>query len=220
MSGNKYTVVLPIAYGPYGEDCLATCKLDNILVVDNTVNNIGVMKSHNLGVDKMLEDGSDWLIILSAAIRFGEPGGMDFTDQLATADELVVEAAQVFGWHLIAFRREVIETVGRWDENFSPYGFDDLDYSWRFQKSYQFNPDIPLWTKKYLDCTDMGMAHSIQLAGVWGDPIPLMQYYRRKWGGLTGEERYDHPFNDPTKPISYWPDEDSPLSVKIHKENQ
>ena len=75
-----YVCVLPYAYKPYYDEFIKTCKIprENILFIDNTTDNIGIMKSHNKGVEFIREKGADWLIVMSACLRFGEAGGMDF----------------------------------------------------------------------------------------------------------------------------------------------
>ncbi len=202
----KYTVVLPFVHNPYKDECLATSKLDNVLLVDNTDINLGIMKSHNLGIDKMRADNSDWLIILSAAVRFGEPGGLDFIAEIEKrSNDLAVEAMPVFGWHLIAFNKKTIEKVGCWDENFTPYGYDDLDYSWRIQLAFALLDKGPKWTKVKIDVTDMGMAHSIHIGKIkTQNEQKLRKYYLKKWGGIP-QPVYKHPFNDPKNKINYWP---------------
>lgn len=204
----RYTVVLPYIVQHYMQECMATCKLDNVLLIDNTKDNFGIMKSHNIGIDKMREDNSDWLIVLSAAIRFGKPGGLDFIEQIEkNKDHLALEAAGVFGWHLIAFSRELIEKVGRWDENFTPYGFDDLDFSWRIQLAYEMEMGRQLWIKVPVDLTDMGMAHSVHLGKVRTVTNDLIDYYRSKWGVHPGDDHtkaFKTPYNDHTYSVDYW----------------
>lgn len=207
----RYTVCLPYVYEPYFKECLKTCKFDedSMLIIDNTKDNIGIMKSHNRGIEKMKKDNSDWLIILSAAVRFGEPGGLDFIEALEDhPDHLAIEAADVFGWHVIAFSRRLIEKVGEWDENFSPYGYDDLDYSWRIQKAFGLNDRSQLWEKVYIDVKDTTMAHSLKLGGVTTKNEKLRAYYVKKWGVLP-EDNHDHayhrPFNNDDNDIGYWP---------------
>lgn len=206
----KYVVCLPYVYEPYYRACMKTCKLDNVLAVNNTVDNIGIMASHNKGIDKMLAEDADWLIILSAAIRFGEPGGLDFIEQLeAHPDHIALEAIDVYGWHLIAFSRRLIEKVGRWDENFTPYGYDDLDYSWRIQLAFELDYRTQLWEKVPVDCKDMGMAHSIKKGKITSDNDKLRQYYFEKWGIMPEDDHdgaYKKPFNGEFNPIAYWPD--------------
>lgn len=230
----RYVVVLPYVYEPYFEACVATVKIprENILLVDNTKTNLGIMRSHNLGVERMFETGADWLIIMSAAIRFGERGGLDFIEVLEQhPDHHVIHGATanvigglqqkpegadqingVWGWHLTAFHRSVFETIGVWDESFSPYGGDDIDLSLRIRKGIK---DV-VWNTYPVDVTDTTMSHSINLGGVKSAFPPRDSYMRRKWGRGTGDwqnDGYEHPFNDPTKPLSYWPRPDDPLSI-------
>ena len=72
----KYVAVMPYRVQDWADACLATCRLDPLLLVDNTVHNLGIMQSHNLGVDLIREQDADWLIILSAAVlrRTGRAG--------------------------------------------------------------------------------------------------------------------------------------------------
>src|ERR1039458_9355829 len=81
----KFVGVMPYVFLPYYHDCVATMHpdfKDNVLFVDNTVDNKGIMWGHNQGVLKMYEEDADWLVVISAGIRFGAPGGLDFVEQL------------------------------------------------------------------------------------------------------------------------------------------
>lgn len=211
----KYVVVLPWVYEPYMQDCLASCKLDNILLVDNTVTNLGVSRSWNLGIDKLQSEKADWLIVLSASVRFGQHGGLDFIEQLEHYQHktLAVEATGLFGWHLVAFSRECIHRVGRFDENMFPGYYADLDYLVRFQRYFNEDfaftpPPTQKWRQVGVDATDMGMAHGLKLGGVTGDADPIIDYFRKKWGRHPDhpyDETYDHPFDSAANPIGFWP---------------
>ncbi len=216
----KYVAVVPYTVRSVMSEFMATCKLENVLEVDNTINNIGCMASHNLGVDKMYETESDWLIIISPAIRFGEPGGLDFVEKLKNTSYKIVESMGVFGWHLIAFHKDVIDKVGKWDTNFTPYGYDDLDFSIRIQKAFPFAfsndkkfsvnaNNFPLWTKELVDVKDTIMGHSFKLSKINTDDPHHRKYYEEKWGQVpgTGEHllnTYDHPFNNSNYDINYF----------------
>src|ERR1039458_2644476 len=85
----KYVIVLPYAYGPYAIDCFETFDVkltENCVAVDNTGagghENFGVAGSWNIGIDRLREIDGDWLIVMSAAIRFGEAGGLDMIQQI------------------------------------------------------------------------------------------------------------------------------------------
>lgn len=206
----KYVVVLPYRVQRFRDACMETCKFENVLEIDNTGRNLGIMASHNLGIDKMYEEDADWLIIMSAAVRFGEKGGLDFIEALKTTHCKVLEAAPVYGWHLIAFHKSVIDKVGGWDTNFTPYGYDDLDYSLRIRKAFANDPDFK-WEKVVIDIKDTIMGHSIRLGDVPVNDAVLMDYYNRKWGKYpgTGEDAsntYPTPFNDPNLDLKFFTD--------------
>jgi hypothetical protein len=116
----------------------------------------------------------------------------------------------------MAFRRDVIDAAGGWDENFSPYGYDDLDYSIRIKKAI---PDVR-WEKIKFDVSDTIMGHSIKLGGVRSNDNILHQYFFNKWGHYPGgghptEEYYDTPFNLPNVDIKYFPLEDDANHVSF-----
>lgn len=216
----KYVAVVPYTVQSVMDEFMETCKLENVLKIDNTVNNIGCMASHNLGVDKMYETESDWLIVISPAIRFGSAGGLDFVEKLKNTQHKIVESMGVFGWHLIAFHKDVIDKVGKWDTNFTPYGYDDLDFSIRIQKAFPFAfsndekfsvnaNNFPLWTKELVDVKDTIMGHSMKLNKINTDDPHHRSYYEKKWGAVpgTGEHllnTYEFPFNDPKNDITYF----------------
>lgn len=224
----KWVGVLPWTYRPYYEACVGTMHPDfrkHVLEIDNEGDkNIGIMKAHNMGIDFMKEQGADWLIVMSAAIRFGKKGGLDFAQILLDhPDYYVIHAATpnviggkqqtkpnggkngVFGWHLTAFNKDVLENIGRWDENFTPYGYDDIDLSIRIQKHYKGKPG---WDTFPCDVHDTTMGHSINLGGVTSDDQWKIDYFKRKWGRYHGEWQvptYDHPFDNPENSLAYWP---------------
>lgn len=228
----KYVAVIPYTYRPFFDEFMATCKLpkENLLIIDNSSpeKNIGVMASHNRGIDFMKEQGADWLIVISPAIRFGEQGGLDFVKILEDhPDYHVIHGAsanveggqqanpdggggvnKVFGWHLMGIHRRVFEAIGRYDENFTPYGFDDIDLSLRIRKYFKGST---LWDTYPCDVTDTRMSHSLHFVPeVVGEAAsaPRIAYFVEKWGRHPGAYQWDgweHPFNNPEHGLHYWP---------------
>ena len=204
----SYVAVHPFVWPPYADAMRATCKLD-LFDIDNTVNNRGHSASVNMGIDRMKRDDADWLIVVGSSVRFGAPGGLDLVDVLSATTEPVIEAAPVFGWHLMAFHRRVIEDLGYWDTNLDPYGSNDQDYSLRFQRFYGVDgTQTRLWPLVAVDGTDTTMAHGVTLAGLESPAAPRSDYFKRKWGVRPGDRTggaFGHPFNDPANPVSYFP---------------
>jgi len=202
----RYTLVMPWIVEHHKTECLNTCKLD-VLDVDNSHTNRGFPRSVNIGIDHMASNHSDWLIIMSSAVRFGKPGGQDFIQALEQhPNHQLIEATPVYGWHLIAFSRDTIETCGRWDENLFPTGWDDIDYSIRIQQVFDLK--APISTKARIDVSDTGMAHAVLEGGVTYDGPAIAAYFVRKWGrdpNAWETPAYAYPFNNPNHDIGYWP---------------
>lgn len=227
----SYTLVLPFAYRLYYDECIATLKLPVIggdmayvLPVDNTIENRGVAESWNMGIDKLREINGQWLIVMSAAIRLGENGGIDIIEQLEKHPEAhmihfarkeVLEQPFVrgkgpsydegnLGWHLTAIRRDVIEDVGYFDPNFTA-GFEDLDYDLRVNKHY----GDPKWLILPVDAHGTTMNHGIKLGGVKAPAEPAIAYFSTKWGvhpsALKQLGSYDYPFDNSHNDIKFFP---------------
>ena len=236
----KYVIVLPYAYGPYVTECLETLDIniiENCVAIDNTDTspheNFGVAGTWNLGIDRLREVDGDWLVVMSAAMRFRDGGqsmidwleqrqGQDYLIHFAKADfpeqqwergrSVGIEAGN-FVWHLTAISREAIENVGKFDTGFFPVYFEDVDYDLRVKKIYG---DKQGWSILPIDAYSKSLRHGVELGGVKSYGEPLAAYFRRKWGKDAGskyEEYWDHPFNDQTKSLSYFPLPDDPLSI-------
>lgn len=223
----KYTAILPSIWPEWSKLCvdsMAPSMRGQLVIVDNTNVNLGVAASWNLGVGHMRRNDAEWLIVVSAATRFGPPGGLDFVAHLeaASGDEWAIEAGECprqpgigFGWHLIAFPARTFARVGTFDENFWPAYFEDLDFGHRIRcavPEWTPGPD-PIWPKVDVDADLAGFAHGKVLAGVEVPVDPLVRYFSRKWGGLIGETMYDRPFGDPKNGLDYWPEPDRSTHV-------
>ena len=181
-------------------------------VYDNTVRNRGVAVAWNYGALRMREEDADWLVVISAAMRFGAPGGDDFLDHVdrSDPDAWAVEAGECprqpghgFGWHLIAFPRRTFDRVGDFDENFFAY-YEDNDFGHRVRCAADWTPGVdPVWPKVDVDADLAGYAHGIRLGGVISDPNKAVAYYRSKWGGPPSCEEWTTPFGE-DRPLSFW----------------
>lgn len=211
-----YLIVLPSIWPNYTAACLYTMHpaVRAPMVVDNAApeENRGVAASWNLGRAAVLERRLDWLVVLSAAIRFGDHGGRDFIAALDApeyTDARAIEggdnpgAHTGLGWHLIAFRRETLATVGPFDEIFWPAYWEDNDWSMRYQVAYDCYKSGQLWPKPPVDAVVAKAAHGIQLAHVEVDFVKNRIAYEQKWLGPPGHERTSHPYGDPSLPITF-----------------
>lgn len=216
----KYAIVVPYAYKPYFDEFLVSLHPElgaNTLFVDDSEwpGSIGIMKAHNMGIDFMRERGASYLIVMSAGIRFGESGGLDFIKVIEDHPELLVingaglnrENGEIMamGYHLTAFRAEVFSGIGRWDENFTPYGFDDIDLMLRMKKYFGSEYKVDSFP---VDMEHVSRSHSIELANVVAPSEPRIQYFTEKWGRHPGAWQWDgwaYPFNNPENSLAFWP---------------
>ncbi len=211
-----FVAVLPSIFPDWTDRCVDSMSdtlRGHTLIVDNTIDNIGVSASWNQGIDKMVERVADWLVLISASMIFTYADGGDrFLADLDNHPESVaVEGGHGVAWHCIAFRRHVFERVGRFDENLSYYG--DNDWGRRVSLAFQLEPQY--WAKtSNLGLAYQGYAHGIDLAGFRPDNEALSDYYVAKWGAPPGgRENYHHPFNDLSHGLDWWPTPPDPRSI-------
>lgn len=200
--------VLPSIHPPYTERCLAGMHADladRLLVVDNTTRNRGLAASWNRGAREVLATGADWLVIVSAGVRFGLAGGRDFLDVLdGFSDAWVVESAAPVNQHLMGWSRAMLEGVGLADENFWPIYGEDADFSRRVHVA-QSEGWGGTWENRPIDAWLAMPGHATKLAGVTVNWDRTWAHYTRKWGGQSGHETYARPFGDDSLPLSFWP---------------
>ena len=228
----KYKIIFPVIDEQSTIECLETIDdsiKKNIILVDNSESkfgeklgikdkhifgeNVGVPKAWNIGVDYILENGIDYLIILSATMRFHK-GMLDFIQQLElNVNPFGLETQH--GWHCIALSKRTFQMVGRFDENFYPAYYEDSDFIRRMEllgihipmSSIQRIPKIEIMAGS------VGNAHAMRKSKINVNMGACRQYFIDKWGF---EPRYDtqenrdlmylHPFNDPKNPIDYCPE--------------
>lgn len=112
------------------------------------------------------------------------------------------------GYSCFAIMPEAVKNIGYFDENIYPAYLEDCDYSWRCKQAGAHNNDVPdthlihgeapSWGSSTIYSNDEyrrknGHTHGLNFT-----------YYVEKWGGNNGEEKYTSPYNDNTKPITYW----------------
>lgn len=191
--------VMPSIDQGRGDDCLATLVGRRVVRVVNYPPhpNRGVSAAWNEGRARVLDEGLDWLVVVSEAMRFGPTHGADFEDALAGA-----WCDSLFGWHLIGLAALTLADVGPFDEQFAPAYFEDSDYLWRLHLAGYPSPRAntrPFCRIEGIDATDLGHAHAVRTGAVSIPWATLTARYLDKWGGVGGEETYLTPYDDPTR---------------------
>lgn len=218
MSKRRFLVVIPSIYPPYTGACVDSLSArirKSTIVIDNTKYNRGVAASWNIVAREVVAKKWDYLVIVSAAMRFNQ-GLEDFMTELY--DKKPVGLDSQFGWHCIALHRFIFESIGFFDENFYPAYYEDSDFIRRMELAeYGFagvlNPNVPddkRLPKFEVDGECVEDAHGIKRADVHVDHMRNQNYFIKKWGA---EPKYDSqedrdklfffPFNNEMLPIDY-----------------
>ncbi len=124
----------------------------------------------------------------------------------------------VLGFNFWCLRLSAVPKIGLVDENFMPAYFEDNDFHRRVQlagldwahlgnTAYEKNGRvIPAAPATHLGSQTIASdaeyaAHNNNTFHNWN-----RTHYVMKWGGDPGGEKFVTPYNDPTKPITWWPD--------------
>lgn len=169
--------------------------------------NRGVSRSWNEGVLEAYAAGVDVVIVANDDV-VPAPGDIDRVAAKAARcrDRYIVTCAgrnerlgrdlPSLGYSFFAVNPVALETIGCFDENFFPAYCEDQDYARR----------AALAGLAEENCADTAVVHAGSAAIFASPELALqnrathsrnMQYYRDKWGGEAGWERYSTPFGDP-----------------------
>lgn len=171
--------------------------------------NIGVARSWNLGI----KEGKDYTFFVSSSVKFN----LGFNEVIIALEKMIAEEVPgieyglftQLGWHCNAITQKTVDTIGLFDENFYPAYMEDVDYCRRmYLAGIHVNPEgqtlgsvIPTIT---IDASPIQIAVTIEKAGLKVDFDQLGKYYRKKWGQVKPNERYDSPFRSGN--LKYFPE--------------
>jgi hypothetical protein len=179
--------------------------------------NRGVARSWNEGILNGYDEGADVVVVCNDDVAFSD-GDLDqlVDTALANRDCHIVACAGFHRGGLVpttsleyscfAINPLSLETIGCFDENFFPGYFEDCDHTRRADlaglrtgvcattKVRHWGPGVP-WRSAFAGPEpDPGGELQRQTALSWPRNI---DYYRRKWGGDHGSERFSRPFDEP-----------------------
>lgn len=231
-------VVLPILSESIAARCIDSIRAEDssfgippsdVVIVDNTRHgmdrravddfayyrdpdghNLGVARSWNVGAQAVLDRGLDYLVILSAVMEFGPELHITWREQMDRHWGAAVIENTGNSWHLIAIHRDVFERVGLFDSNFYPAYIESIDFHRRMQLAgigTGYAEGHTGWPNLWVNAMSRGAARHVPFVDCPAEP--LLAYYRDKWGGDKGDERFDLPFGH--QPLDYF--EDVPIPV-------
>jgi GT2 family glycosyltransferase len=224
----KLCAVVPVLNYPWGMECLDSIAMpgsaagftrDELLIIDNTReggifdawgetyrdpegHNLGVARSWNVGAKRVLERGLDYLVILSASLRFGPELHTTWRRVMEEWNGAKVIECDIQSWHLIALHRSTFEKIGLFDSNFYPAYFESIDWCYRLRMVGWEQGFV----RKPLNCLSTGVALHARLVSC--PAPPLLAYYETKWGGPKGEEQWVQPWG--SRPLDDFPERSIP----------
>lgn len=196
-----------------------TVRPDRYVIVDNgaglrrylydadlTLGNIGKVEVHEQ--DQNLGVAASWNFILELTEREGRViiTNDDVLFRPSTIEALVwaadedpkrqlISTRNQHVWVCFLQRYELVKKIGWYDEGFQAY-FEDLDYKRRMELA-----GIPIYWQEHALVEHEGNASTTgEERRALSDASKA--YYRAKWGGLEGEERFTVPFDG--KPPEGW----------------
>lgn len=181
----------------------------------NCTYNLGLGASWNFGMKRMMEDGDDFVIILSASAVF-DKDIRHFIDAIIKEEQLKNRWRYICGTaslHCFAHTRIGVEEGGYLDENFWPIYNEDTDYCYR--SSLHDRVGLSTKTRRVKNLNQNNVVHSLAFSVACNAKTGLLElfqhnsnrqvnYYQRKWGGYQNSEIYIYPFNDPSIGINDW----------------
>ena len=164
-------------------------KHENILLIKNTGENLGVAGSWNI----LLNHGfisNDYALILNDDIYLGRT-----EDDIQVILELFENDDMILGkgvnWSVFLIRKRLVEEIGYFDENIYPAYFEDNDFAYRMYlagktkaHTEMLNPRI--YRNSMTIQKNPELNHNFE---------KNRQYYIRKWGGMPSKETFIKPFN-------------------------
>ena len=156
--------------------------------------NIGVPRAWNIG----LRRGHDWTFVVSSSMLFNQPFS-HIVQMLKGYEGLMFRTTSA--WHCNGVSKSLVEKIGYFDENFFPGYFEDCDWDHRCRMlGIKEFGNIKIDAASQVDggATRDGVVVKIQ---------KTHNYFKDKWGGSRTQQgwgEWKHPFNDPSKPLSYW----------------
>jgi len=149
-----------------------------------------------------------WWMIVGNDIQFS-PG--DLTKMTIFAQNNAHDTGAMFGNHGFSFfivTRYGVRKVGLFDENIHPAYLEDCDWHYRAHLAgvkTQNVPDVKAIHGEAPSWGSMTIHSDTNLRHVNGRTHSNnFIYYKKKWGGINGDEKFTHPFNDPNLPVCHW----------------
>ncbi len=176
-------------------------------LIDNFNKGWSVAKSWNYGLDLAIKDGHDHILISNDDVVYS-PGAVAHLSRWLynnpEYDMVTPNNSNEPVWHKVdespdfsAFMvtKAYRDKVGTFDENFQPAYFEDND-AHRRQLLLGVKSAKICWVT--IEHRGSQTQNSVE-NGIVTSPMfeENRSYFGAKWGGFPGDEKFDHPYNDP-----------------------
>ena len=187
-----------VRYYPYGE-------------------NRGVSRSWNDGILTAFEDGAEVVVVANDDV-VPAPGDLDRLAEKAVRcpDCYLVTCAgpherhgcvlPSHGYSFFAINPIALETIGCFDENFFPAYCEDQDYARRAAIAGLSEENCADTMVLHNGSSAIFASHELMVQNAITQAHNIA-YYRRKWGGEAGSERFNTPFGNPELGIRIAPED-------------
>lgn len=207
--------------------CLGCLPRDvRVLIIDNSVR-AGVSEQvasiaedfhaqrmpqgRNIGV------AASWNLILRTAFAAGERDVfIGSTDSFLGAGDLnraldfargqrSVGITHLLNWNFFLMPRQLFQEVGLFDENFHPAYMEDTDYAYRCKCAGVSRSHVSGIGAEHIGSATIRSDRKYATRCRFTKRLSNAAYYRNKWGGMPGNERFTRPFNGADLDYSWWP---------------
>jgi len=168
--------------------------------------NLGVAPSWNLIMAKY-PDAPYWLIG-SNDMCFSRKGDLEKVAGFIEANCESYAVMHAYAYNFFCVTKAGRDTIGTFDENIYPAYLEDCDHSYRAKLCGAIRINIPDIEMTHGDGPFTG-SMTITSSRKFAAANHVTHgnnhvYYYAKWGGPNEHEVYQHPFNNPALPVSYW----------------
>lgn len=179
----------------------ATSTSDFSVTIDRQTENLGCARSWNRGLKHLFDAGHDWAIVMNDDAVLTENAVAVLRQHIEAGALFVISSSH---YSCFAIHKKVIEKVGWFDENFWPAYHEDNDFAHRLllggiETVRAFNAVV-----EHEGSATVRSAKALYAEYRARFEHKNVLYYRRKWGGLPGDETFANPFNDGRNAISFW----------------
>ena len=169
------------------------CIPENIqgkTIVHRPGKNLGVAGSWNYMMrSAFIEHGIDYLFLLNDDIVLGKTKQTILETITRNPEARLISGG--YYWSAIMLRKDIVDSVGYFDETFYPAYYEDDDFSYRCSIL-----QIPMVTDTALSPSVKRSSETIKKdRTLEGGSHKNHLYYIKKWGGDCHKEKFNVPFN-------------------------